>query len=144
MNALLGIFAVVALAASASTKPARSPKRTTGSCLPDTSVYVATIRSNLADFVSGTASEDSMYRARNQLPQVAASQVQTVQTDSVCQLAAAALATKWGTGSASDSTWVISVGSTRYLVFNLKQVDAGRVVGLLFDSSFNYLAAIVL
>jgi hypothetical protein len=144
MKLFLGIVVVVVVATVTTVRPAGASPRLLATCLPDTAQYAVTTRNGLADAVAGSTVDDSVFRVVSQLPQAAASEVQIVQADSTCQQAAVALAAAWGSGSSSDNTWVIRVGSTRYVVFNLKQINARRIEGLIFDNNFNYLTAIVL
>jgi hypothetical protein len=148
LSGLASIVAVVTGLAVVSPTPGATPQsrlaESVASCLPDSAQDVNIIRTNLADILGGSTSNDSIFRAVTDLPQVGINDIQIVQTDSICTAAAAALATAWGSGSPSDSTWVVRVGSARYLVFNLKQISGGRASGLVFDTNFVHLASFVL
>ena len=93
--------------------------------------------------MAGTTETDSIFRDFGNLPQLADTAVQLVYTDSLCALAAETMYDSSGVGSATDSTWLIRVGSIRYVAFNKKHYTAGRAYGFVLDSSFNYVASLL-
>jgi hypothetical protein len=94
--------------------------------------------------LSGTTKSDSLYRVGTQLPKVTAASVTIVSDTTVCRQAATRLVQEWGSGSTADPVWVIKVDTSRYIVYNGKQVSASRVVALVFDAAFTYLGSIVI
>jgi hypothetical protein len=70
--------------------------------------------------------------------------VSYVSSDSVCAQAATALAGLSNPGTIGEPVWVLKVGPSRYLVFNLHRQSAGKLLGAIFDESMTWLADIVL
>ena len=134
----------IAVASVACVGRAPVPRNSTSACLPDTARYIVGFRKLLIDALTGPTEDDSLFRESAGLPLASAVDIQIVQSESVCQQAAAALATASGTGTARDATWVIRVKTTRYLVFNLNQYSAGRFLGFVFDSKFQHLKSFIL
>ena len=112
-------------------------------CAPSTNDYARAVLSGTRYLASDAGQDAAMWRAQAKLPQVSASSVAPVTSDSVCALAAAAISSLPG-GSATKAVWVVAVGPSHYLVFGDERRSAGRLLGAILDSSLNWLADIVL
>jgi hypothetical protein len=88
----------------------------------------------------GADPEEARWRGAAKLPLTDSSAVTLVVSDSICTVAANAVAHFSGTSGTVYPVWVIAVGPTRYIVFNLERTSAGRRLAAVFDTNFTWLA----
>lgn len=102
------------------------------------------LRNSLAVALSGKTAFDVQYRTALDLPNVADSAVAIVQDTTVCRQAQKALVQAWGSGSVTDPVYVLRISNTHYLVYNNRQMSAGRTYGLLFTPAFVYIRSLLI
>jgi hypothetical protein len=90
--------------------------------------------------ISGSAPSDSAWRASVKLPAMSASSVVFVTSDSLCDVAARAVANLSSPAAPIQPVWLLSAGPNRYVVFGSGRMSADRLLGSLFDSTFTWLA----
>jgi hypothetical protein len=90
--------------------------------------------------ISGASAEDSAWRANANLSATTASSVVFVSADSLCDVAARAVANLSAPAAPLQPVWVLSAGPNRYIVFGSGRISRDRPLGSVFDSAFNWLA----
>jgi hypothetical protein len=131
-HVLLSVALVVCVSSRASAQ--------TVPCAPSSDDYAQFFRSSVAASMVGSDPEDAEWRASAKLPLTDSSAVTLVVSDSICTAAANAIAQFSGASGTPYPVWVIAVGPTRYIVFNLERTSAGRRLAAVFDTNFTWLA----
>lgn len=90
--------------------------------------------------ISGSSASDSAWRANAKLPATTASAVVFVTSDSLCDVAARAVANLSAPSAPVRPVWVLFASSNRYIVFGTGRTSQGRPLGSVFDSTFTWLA----
>jgi hypothetical protein len=90
--------------------------------------------------ISGSSATDSAWRANAKLPMMAASAVVFVSSDSLCDIAARAVANLSTPAAPVKPVRVLSVGPDRYIVYGAGRMSEGRLLAAVFDSTFTWLA----
>lgn len=94
----------------------------------------------MRQLISGSSASDSAWRARASLPKVVASAVVFVTSDSLCDVAARAVANLSAPAAPVQPVWVLSVGPDRYIVYGAGRMRDGWLLAAVFDSSFTWVA----
>ena len=104
-------------------------------CLPSDSL---TTYINLALVGFVTSADTEWVRVRNavHLPALTSADVQIVTDSTTCAAAAAALVAETPGGDASPAAWVIKLGPTRFIAFNLRRSVAGSGYLYVYDNNW--------
>jgi hypothetical protein len=94
----------------------------------------------MRQLISGSSASDSAWRARASLPKMAASAVVFVTSDSLCDVAARAVANLSTPPAPVQPVWVLSVGPDRYIVYGAGRMRDGWLLAAVFDGSFTWIA----
>jgi hypothetical protein len=112
-------------------------------CAPPASVYASVVLSGVKGLASGTAASDSAWRGAAQVPHTRMGAVHMVVDPAVCEAASNALAAL-PNQPAAHAVWVVSIGPTRYLVFDVQRASAGKKLAAVFDAKMQWLADVTL
>jgi hypothetical protein len=141
MRAIALHVGLVALVATLAARPAIGQ---TYSCLPDTSITTINLKDYMLRLTSGADTSYEATRQQYQLPLAPATQVQVVTRTKTCKAAAQAYHRAVRGAAAppiSRSVAVIKVGSSRYVVLDPTEHEGEYQVTVIFNGSFQSLAA---
>jgi hypothetical protein len=96
------------------------------------------------ELASGTISGDSLWRAMVGIPKMDSTLVAFVSDSLTCTAAANAWAPLVGPAAPVEPVWVLAIGPTRYLVFDVRRPTKGYLVGAIFDAGFVWVTDILL
>jgi hypothetical protein len=113
-------------------------------CAPTTADAAQAALAGLQALASGLTRADSSFRALVGIPQMSATSVSFVASETVCGEAARAWAALVGPDAAVRPVWVIAVGPTRYYVFDVRRRTVGGTVVTIFDETFARIVDVLL
>jgi hypothetical protein len=104
----------------------------------------AAVTSGVRQLASGLTQSDSVWRGIAKVPLVAASTVALVNSDSLCDAAARAVANLSTPAAPLRAVWVLAAGPNRLIVFGSGRRSEGRALAAVFDSTLTWLADVLL
>lgn len=116
--------------------PALSSAQTSYTCGSPVGPGPEAMLAGLKARVAGPLPEDSAWRSQVQLPMTPEADVSFVTADSVCDLAARAVAALSTPAAPVQRVWVIAVGATRYVVWGTSRGGPQKLVRTVFDENF--------